>query len=147
MFQGDTLTAPGLLARATQASSERPICRIASQTAMTAGTAPAFSHAAHCRWNASQARAAGRPWVITADPSATTGSPLLSARSTSGAIVSAATHGSYVGIFIAPAGVAELVQAHGLGPCGVSHEGSSPSARTNTCVRLGKLACHRRSVG
>src|SRR5205807_2473760 len=28
------------------------------------------------------------------------------------------------------AGVAELVQAHGLGPCGASHGGSSPFART-----------------
>src|SRR5713101_9277008 len=83
------------------------------------------------------AAALGRPWVMTADSSATTALPVLSARSTSGATVNAATLGSYVGIFIGPAGVAELVQAHGLGPCGASHEGSSPSARKYSAMRSG----------
>src|SRR5438067_6268879 len=57
---------------------------------------------------------------MTADSSATIGLPLSSACVTSAEIVNGATCRSYVGIFITPAGVAELVQAHGLGPCGVS---------------------------
>src|ERR1700694_3585384 len=108
-FHGETLTASFRSARAAHSSSVRPISRVPSKTATRAGVAPAFSQASHWRRTASMA---ARP---------------------AGAMVSALTAAMlrrYIQLY--PAGVAELVQAHGLGPCGVSHEGSSPSARTNT---------------
>src|SRR6266550_7682413 len=87
--------------------------------------------AAHCCRTASMAAALGRPWVITADSRATTAAPEATAPRTAGAIVRLVTLGMLRGyIQQDAAGVAELVQAHGLGPCGASHGGSSPFART-----------------
>src|ERR1700694_1885143 len=132
-FHGETLTASFRSARAAHSSSVRPISRVPSKTATRAGVAPAFSQASHWRRTASMAAGLGRPWVITADSRATTAAPEAMAPRTDGAMVSALTAAMlrrYIQLY--PAGVAELVQAHGLGPCGVSHEGSSPSARTNT---------------
>src|SRR5438034_11516020 len=87
--------------------------------------------AAHCCRTASMAAALGRPWVITADSRATTAAPEATASRTAGAIVRLVTLGMLRGyIQQDAAGVAELVQAHGLGPCGASHGGSSPLART-----------------
>src|SRR5438128_12371144 len=86
--------------------------------------------AAHCCRTASMAAALGRPWVITADSRATTAAPEATAPRTAGAIVRLVTLGMLRGyIQQDAAGVAELVQAHGLGPCGASHGGSSPFAR------------------
>src|SRR2546429_2158494 len=86
--------------------------------------------AAHCCRTASMAAALGRPWVITADSRATTAAPEATA-SRAGAIARLVTLGMLRGyIQQDAAGVAELVQAHGLGPCGASHGGSSPFART-----------------
>ena len=130
-FQGETLTASRRAASAAHSSSERPTRSAPSKTATTAGVAPASAQATHCRRTASRAAAFGNPWVMTADSSATIGLPLSSACVTSAEIVNGATCRSYVGIFITPAGVAELVQAHGLGPCGVSRwrfESSRPQS-------------------
>src|ERR1700694_583847 len=132
-FQDETLTASARYARAAHPSSVRPTRKDPSRTAATAGIAPAFSQASHWRRTASMAAGLGRPCVITADSKATTAAPEAMASRTAGAILSALTAAMlrrYIQLY--PAGVAELVQAHGLGPCGVSHEGSSPSARTNT---------------
>src|SRR5437879_2422055 len=91
----------------------------------------AFSQAAHCCRTASTAAALGSPCVITADSRATTAAPEAIASRTAGAMARALTAAMVRGyIHVCPAGVAELVQAHGLGPCGASHGGSSPFART-----------------
>src|SRR6202043_1177819 len=132
-FYGETLTGSVRSARAAHSSSVRPTRSVPSKTATTAGVAPAFSQASHWRRTASMAAAFGRPCVITADSRATTAAPEAMASRTAGATVSALTAAMVRGyIHVCPAGVAELVQAHGLGPCGVSHGGSSPLARTNT---------------
>src|SRR5207245_2477545 len=100
-------------------------------TATIAGVAPAAWHASHWRRTASRAAGFGSPCVITADSRATTAAPEARASRTAGAMVRALTAAMVRGyIHVDPAGVAELVQAHGLGPCGASHEGSSPSARS-----------------
>src|SRR5438552_3357918 len=134
-FQGETLTASVRPARAAHSSRLRPTRSSPSKTATTAGVAFAVSHAVHCCRTASTAAALGRPCVITADSRATTAAPEAMASRTDGAIVRLVTLGMLRGyIQQDAAGVAELVQAHGLGPCGASHGGSSPFARIHQIV-------------
>src|SRR5207302_2434380 len=130
-FQGETLTASGRPARVAHSSSERPTRSRPSNTATTAGVAPCFAQASHCRATASIAAAFGRPCVMTADSRATTAPPAAKASWMVGATSRLLTGSILRGyISFCPAGVAELVQAHGLGLCGASHGGSSPLART-----------------
>src|SRR5438105_8102243 len=130
-FQGETLTASARPARAAHSSTVRPTRNWLSKTATTAGVTSAFSQASHCCRTASIAAPFGRPWVITADSRATTAPPDAIASRTVAAIARLVTLGMLRGyIQQDAAGVAELVQAHGLGPCGASHGGSSPFART-----------------
>src|SRR5207247_9831298 len=108
-----------------------PTRTLPSKTAPTAGLAPCFVQASHCRATASTAAAFGRPCVMTADSRATTAAPAVIASRMVGAksrLLTASILRGYISL--CPAGVAELVQAHGLGPCGASHGGSSPLART-----------------
>src|SRR5256885_7835526 len=129
-FQGETLTASGRPARVAHSSSERPTRSRPSNTATTAGVTTCFAQASHCRATASIAAAFGRPCVMTADSRATTEPPAAKASWMVGATSRLLTGSILRGyISFCPAGVAELVQAHGLGPCGASHGGSSPLAR------------------
>src|ERR1700694_4916998 len=133
-FHGETLTASARSARAAHSSSVRPTRRVPSKTATTAGIAPAFSQASHRRRTASMAAGLGWPCLITADSKATTASPEAMASRTAGAILSALTAAMlrrYIQLY--PAGGGELGQAHRFAPGGVSHEGSSPSARIDPC--------------
>src|SRR5438132_8079145 len=137
-FQGETLTASARAARLAHSSMVSPTRNSPSKTATTAGVTFAFSQAAHCCRTASMAAALGRPCVITADSRATTAAPEAMASRTGGAIARLVTLGMLRGyIQQDAAGVAELVQAHGLGPCGASHGGSSPFARINHSVADG----------
>src|SRR5437667_5160926 len=116
-FQGETLTASVRPARAAHSSRVRPTRSSPSKTATTAGVAFAVTQASHCWHTASMAAALGRPCVITADSRATTAAPDAIASRTVGAMVKALTAAMlrrYIHHY--PAGVAELVQAHGLGP-------------------------------
>src|SRR5438105_15798353 len=129
-FQGDTLAASIRSARLAHWSSDKPPPRQAAKTATTAGVAPRLVQASHCRATASIAAAFGRPCVMTADSRATIGAPAVFASRMVGAmsrLLTASILRRYISL--CPAGVAELVQAHGLGPCGASHGGSSPFAR------------------
>src|SRR5438093_10799588 len=85
-FHGDTLTAAARSARLAHSSSERPTRRQLSKTANTAGVAPSFVQASHCRVTASIAAALGRPCVMTADSRATIGAPAAIAWRMLGAI-------------------------------------------------------------
>src|SRR5437870_2167541 len=137
-FQGETLTASGRPARVAHSSSERPTRSRPSNTATTAGVTPCFAQASHCRATASIAAAFGRPCVMTADSRATTASPAVIASRMEAATSRLLTASILRGyISLCPAGVAELVQAHGLGPCGASHGGSSPLARKSAPRRGG----------
>src|SRR5207247_2827937 len=143
-FQGDTLTVSAPAAKETHSSMERPTRRRPSKTATTAGLAPCFVQASHCRATASIAAAFGRPCVITADSRATTAAPAVIASrmvAATSRLLTASILRGYISL--CPAGVAELVQAHGLGPCGASHGGSSPLARKQSPKRalLQAAAC------
>src|SRR5207237_826383 len=130
-FQGDTLAASIRSARLAHWSSDKPTRRQPSKTATTAGVAPRLVQASHCRATASIAAAFGRPCVMTADSRATIGAPAVFASRMVGAmsrLLTASILRRYISL--CPAGVAELVQAHGLGPCGASHGCSSPFARS-----------------
>src|SRR3989442_6329710 len=127
--KGETLAASVRPAGGALPSRLRPARSSPPKTATTAGVALAFSQASHCRRTASMAAALGKPCVITADSRATTAPEAMASR-TGGAIARLVTLGMLRGyIQQDTAGVAELVQAHGLGPCGASHGGSSPFAR------------------
>src|SRR5207253_11478334 len=137
-FQGDTLAASIRSARLAHWSSDKPTRRQPSKTATTAGVAPRLVQASHCRATASIAAAFGRPCVMTADSRATTAPPAAKASWMVGATSRLLTASILRGyISFCPAGVAELVQAHGLGPCGASHGGSSPLARKSAPRRGG----------